>query len=338
MNVTLPSWMKSARLKGAWRRSRWPLLVVGLLVTGGALTYLVIPPTVSVDTPIRVVAADDTVTAVADPMPSVVGLSSEIAALALRDAGLSGHPVKTIQQPAAGAPGRVLAQSPAVGAKVATGDAAAITLTTSAAMATPDLIGKDYKAARSELEKLGAVVRLQQVIRPGSEAGKVLGTTPKKGATLPAVVTLTVADPGEAVSLTDLRMSDGAECDSDSAVSLGSSEFDDTLSCEVVNGASSFAVFALDGKAMTLRFTAGYDTDAGRGTARLRVLGDGKLIGEVNLNSGTKAKTIDVRKVNVLRIEVTGKSDDANNPAVFALGNAQLLGAPDGIASLAGSR
>jgi len=144
-----------------------------------------------------------------------------------------------------------------------------------------------------------------------------------------------VADPGQAVALTDLRMTDDTECDSDGSVSLGAKTFDDSLVCDVINGATSFADYSLGGKAMTLRFTAGYDTDAGRGSARLRVLGDGKVLGEVSVRSGTKAMTIDVRKVSTLRIEVTGKSDDADNPAAFALGNAQLLGAPEGITSLA---
>lgn len=309
---------------------RWPSLIVGLILVGAATTHLVAPPRVTAGETVIVDASHVDAEGTNGLMPSVVGLNVDTAQLVFQDAMLTKFNISISSAPGAGAPGRVLAQNPAVGVKVGK----TIDLTVSEPVNMPKLVGESYKTARATLEALGAVVQFIQVIKPGSQAGKVLGTEPAVGTTIPAVVKIRVADPGEAVSLTDIEPVGSQECGDERSTNLGETTVSDSVSCAVLEGNTSYVEYEVESKAMTLAFLAGYDIEEGRGTGRIRVIGDGKVLTTVDIATGVKKSNVDISSVRVLRIEVTGKSEDSANPARLVLGAAKFQGAPEGIAEL----
>lgn len=119
---------------------------------------------------------------------------------------------------------------------------------------------------------------------------------------------------------------------------VGGADADDVVSCVGIDGERSFAEYGLDGHAMTFDFAVGHNTDAGRGTGTVRVLADGQELYSHPVGTGTEQVTLDVTDVRVLRIEVSGTSEDENNPAEIALAEARFQGEAEGIAQLGSSR
>ena len=313
---------------------RWAALVVGLVLVGGALTYLFAPP----------VAGHEHVTQLKDdpgngtdnaggraPMPGVTGLSLETLRVVLRDAGASDVEVVTKTAPAPGPAGRIIAQDPAAGQPIGS----KVTVTTSTPMAMPAVVGKDFTAVRADLQRQGAVVRATPVIRPGAKIGTVLGSVPAAGSTIPTVVTLSVADPGQALALTDLGSRDYSDCSDSSSLAFGTTTVDVSgLACTVTS-TGSFIEFALDQQALSLAFTLGYDANGGRGTASVRVLGDGRALANLSVTDKPTPRRVDVSGVTVLRLEVRGTVISADNPPVVAFGDALVQGRPAQIDALA---
>lgn len=316
--------------------ARWAALVLGLLLTGAALSYLFAPPVAApekvVAMPAGAAAADADVSQTRQAMPSVTGLSVETLRAVLRDAGAGDVKVTTKSAPAPGPVGRITEQDPAAGEPI--GDT--VTVTTSSALKMPDVTGKAFTAVRADLQGQGAVVRATPVIKPGVEIGTVLESVPAAGETVPTVVTLSVADPGQALSVSDLSTTDSSECYGSNSITLGAQSDLTGLTCSLSEEGQTYAEYAIDGKALSLAFTLGYDADAGRGSAKVRVLGDGKQLASLPVSDKPKAQRIDVTGVSTLRIEVTGNATTADNPPVVAFGDAVLQGRPDQINALAG--
>jgi beta-lactam-binding protein with PASTA domain/predicted Ser/Thr protein kinase len=129
-------------------------------------------------------------------VPDVVGQSLDDARGALESRGLKVGSI--VEKEQAGPPGRVLAVDPAAGTTVAKG--ASVTLTViSGRLTMPDLFGKTFEQARSELESLGFsnVVRQDVQTDNPDEIGTVVGQDPARGTKVDRnqKVTLQVAEP-----------------------------------------------------------------------------------------------------------------------------------------------
>ena len=322
----------SARLPLWVRVGRWPALAVGLMAVGGGITYVVAPPAAA---PERVITLAPTPTESAAttvaPMPSVTGLSLETARTVLRDAGAPDVTVDTTNEPAPGPAGLIVTQKPAAGSSI--GDHVAFTLSTP--MTMPKVTGKSFTDARAALLSQGAVVRTEQVIKAGAKIGTVLSTVPAAGQTMPTVVTLNVADPGRAVALSDLSEHASDGCYSTSSVTLGNKDVPNGIACPLEKGHTSFIEYKLNGKALTMAFTAGYDSYGGRGDGMFRILGDGTQIAAFATPDTPAKKRVAVDGVTTLRIEASGAPANADNPPLLSLGNAVVQGKPSAIDTLA---
>lgn len=313
---------------------RWTALVFGLVLVGAALTYLVAPPVAGHERVVQLSpsAGDADPAAARQAMPSVTGLPAQTLRVVLRDAGAAEVQVVTKTAPAPGPVGRIIAQEPAAGEPIPD----QVTVTTSTAMVMPDVTGKDFTAVRTDLQRQGAVVRVTPVIKPGAKIGTVLASVPQAGASVPTVVTLSVADAGQALALSDLSTRDSDGCDSSSSISFGEHSDLGGLQCTVPDSGDAHAEYVLDGNALSLAFTLGYDDSAGRGDATVRVLGDGKQLATLSVPETPKAQRVDVTGVGTLRIEVSGTISSTDNPPVVAFGDAVLQGQPAKIDALAG--
>ena len=258
------------------------LVVLALLLVGGGLTYLLAPPVAAPQKLVTVESGDlgSDADAEVSPMPSLAGLSRETAQLVLRDAGAGDAEVSTSTSPAAGPPGLVLEQTPAPGSEIG----ATVSLVLSTPMRTPKVAGQALGDAQAQLQQLGAVVRVTQVIKPGAKAGQVLSSDPAAGATLPVVVTLRVADPGVSMSLADLGENDSANCSSDYDVTVAGTTAPSAVICDVVDPTydeeGSYAAYRLGRRPLALTFTPGRSDEYGPGTGTIRILGDGKQLGQ----------------------------------------------------------
>lgn len=108
MKLAVPGWAR--RFGSITVRFRWPVLVIGLLLTGGVLGYLIYPPIAQQHEVSSLDLSELPDGELTGEIPSIVGLSYETALLVLQDAGLAEIEVITTDQPAAGVPGRVVAQ------------------------------------------------------------------------------------------------------------------------------------------------------------------------------------------------------------------------------------
>ena len=129
-------------------------------------------------------------------VPDVTGQSLEDARREIEGRGLKVGKVTEKEQ--VGPPGRVLEVAPRPGATVAKGSAVALTVI-SGQITVPDLFGKTFEQARSELEALGfSNIQRQDVASDNpDEAGTVVGQDPARGtkAARDAVITLRIAQP-----------------------------------------------------------------------------------------------------------------------------------------------
>jgi serine/threonine-protein kinase len=129
-------------------------------------------------------------------IPDVTGQQLEDAKRELEARGLKLGKVTEKEQ--VGPPGRVLEVSPRPGTTVNKGSTVAVTVI-SGQITMPDLFGKTFEQARSELEALGfSNIQRQDVASDNpDEAGTVVGQDPARGtkAARDAVVTLRIAQP-----------------------------------------------------------------------------------------------------------------------------------------------
>jgi hypothetical protein len=323
----------------------WLVRVVtwaALLLAGATAGYLVFPP-VGAAPNITTVSPDqiqDPTTSQVAPMPSLDGLSEDAARLALRDAGLADPTVTTSRQPTAGPPGLVLKQTPAAGTGLGDGKNVKVHLTLSKPVATPSVQSEKYSDARSRLEQLGAVVRVNQVIRPGSTIGTVLSTVPAAGSTMPTVVTLNVADAGVGLAFDEMSERSSNDCYSNTDMRVAGKGVPQGVECDFYKRSSHPSItYRLTGGPLGMSFSAGPADQSGVGAGVLRVLGDGKVLAEIPLTSDsapTPTRVLNLTGVRTLRFEAvpTDAHPSSGRQVELVLANPVVLGSTDAIGKL----
>lgn len=322
-----------------WRSRRWLLprvaVTVGLLAAGAAAGHFIGPPTLTMpavaSAPSATPAPSAGTTAGAGTvMPDVLALDEQTARRVLADAGVTAQ-LRTATRPAAGEAGRVVAQSPASG-EAASG---VVTLTLATAAATPKLTGATLEAARATLEKLGAVVTVTRVVRPSATAGTVASTTPKAGQPLTAVVTVAVNDPGRGLDLASLDDIDSDKCDTVDSASVNGTQVKASIRCYADRDGGATDSWNLARKVAMLTATVGLDDTGNTGTARVRLIGDGKVLADKSVRFGATTKLrVDVSKVLRLKVTVTTSSTDS---VTVILGDATLLASEANLTALTGT-
>lgn len=318
--------------KASWVvRFRWPAVALGLVLLGGSLTYLLVPPTfvtgdaISVDPADLVAAAERE----AQAMPSVLGLNGDVAQTVLADAGLSGIETELVERPAAGPVGMVLSQNPSPG----TNPVESIELTVSTPTQMPDVMGKSLDDARAQLEQLGAVVEIVPRFDPTVPKDQVIEFVPKTGETVPTVVTLTVADPGDALTLASVSSIDYDSCSTVDGVTVNGATVGDSIECDSGEDVA-YIEYALSRNASALEAQVGTNDRGGTGAATVTVWGDGRQLATVEVWLGQSVPLrADVTGVMRLRIDVTTVGTEQNPSVVLA--DAKLLGLPAGLDAIA---
>ncbi|WP_330767028.1 PASTA domain-containing protein [Rhodococcus sp. M8-35] len=332
-----PRWDPDARPPAAnYRRRlrlvRWPALILGLLLIGSAATYLVAPP-VTGDAPLALVDRefDGDTGGNHQVMPSVVGLDRHIARSVLADAGLSDTPVAIDDYAAAGPVGLVLEQHPEPNSN----PGQEIRLVVSTPIPVPAVVGKPVAEARDALETLGAVVRVVPAIRPEIPRGQVLSIAPAEGAPTPTVVTVTVADPGDALTLATVESVEQSSCSTTDQVSVNGAVVGPSIECSTGSDVA-YIEYALARNAVALEALVGTNDREGTGGAEILLLGDGRELARLGTGLGQSHQVrTDLQGVLRLRIEAhTGQDGEA--PAVV-LGDARLLGSTEGLNAIAGA-
>lgn len=311
------------------RTASWPSLVVGLLLLGACLSYLVAPRTVEqkVDVIPQGLLATNEGEAT---MPGLVGMDLNAARVALLDAQVDTTMLKFIRKGAAGSPDRILAQDPESGLGVQ----GQVYLTISTPIPTPDLIGLDFKEATRKIQSLGGAVRLEQVVEPASKAGTVLSTVPAKAKRLTSVSILRVADPGTAVPLSDLSSLNEEGCSGISDATVGGLPVVSGISCGMGEDPSSIE-YATKGVAAAFRASIGWDDEYAVGTAEVRIVTDGSTVQTVTVKPGKPTDiVIPLKGVETLRIEIQGSAGAGDATAYVVLGDAAFSLLPDDVGRL----
>ncbi|RMB71805.1 hypothetical protein AYK61_21715 [Rhodococcus sp. SBT000017] len=327
---------RSSRLLRVIVALRWPAIVIGLLVVGASLTYVFAPPTGSPDSivefdPSDLVAAQSGST---QPMPSVLGLDRDVALTVLSDAGLGSVATTFAEKPAAGPVGLILTQSPSAAAA----SVDEIELTVSIPATVPStLIGSDERTARTALEQSGAVVQLVRAVDASVPRGQVLAVDPPAGAVMPTVVTVTVADPGDALSLASVSTVMSSSFSTVSSVNVNGGALGSSVELSPSARSSAYGEYSLSRGAVALEAIAGTDDREGTGSGTITVFGDGRELTSVQVGLGQSTPIrVDLNGVMRLRIEAT-TTNAKDNPTVI-LGDAKLLGSTEGLNLIAGTR
>lgn len=314
---------KVRRLVGRLRESGWPALAVGLVLIGATLGYLVLPPTV--DQTVRPPSQQELVRSSEATMPALSGMSEQAARIALQDVGVDGLAIKTITKAAAGAVGTVLAQDPVPGVGVQ----GTVYLTVSSPVPTPRLVGLDYRDATAAVERLGGVVRLEQVISPGTPAGTVLGSVPGPGRSMTAVTVLKVADPGTGIALADVSTVDSYGCSSTSGGTSGSVAFANAVTCDLGDTETYYAVYSTGDVAARFTAKVGLNDDYGPGTGTVRFVVDGVVVRILPITRGTPLNvSLRLTGKHALRIEVRGRATGDDSAQVL-IGDATMYALPE---------
>jgi hypothetical protein len=310
-------------------------LVIGLLLVGASLTYLLIPPTIVGDNAIKVDPAELIAAqhGAAQPMPSLLGLNRDVAQTVLADAGLGGIKITFNDRAAAGPLGLVLAQKPSAGA----GGVGEIELTVSTPAQMPDVVGKDVVDGRKALEQLGAVVQIERRVDPTAPRGQIMQSTPPAGQVMPTVVSVAVSDPGDALTLATVRAVNSDYCEDISAGEMVNGKtVGQSVQCRPGKNPAVIE-YAVSRNAAALEAMVGTNDRGGTGGATVRILGDGRVLATVNVGIGhSEPIRVDLRDVLRLRIE-TVTSDQEHSPKVV-LGDARLLGLKEALDAIASGR
>lgn len=314
---------------------RWPSFVLGILLIGGALTYLVLPPTVvSSDIPVQIDpdALLNTGNRAQRPMPSVLGLEREVAATVLHDAGIDSGTVTVAEQTAAGPAGIVLRQSPASG----TTTGRPVNITVSVPALVPNLAGRTESEAGTTLERLGAVVQISRDVNFDVPHGVVLTTDPAPGQPTPTVVTLHVADAGEALTLSDVVAID-SDCSGQSDTTVNGVTFANSVACSSRANNVVAAEYSLSRNAEALEATVGTDDREGTGQATVTVFGDGNPLSTTHVGLG-RSEPIRVRTHGIMRLRIEVTTGDKDQAPTVVLGDARLIGSKTGLDAISGSK
>ncbi len=235
-------------------------------------------------------------------MPDVRGLSEQSARQTLVDAGLPAAAVAVIEQPAAGAPGRVIQQTPVFG----TVNPATVSLVVSTGAEVPAAVGWPAADAVNELRSLGTRVEQVKVYEPGAAVGTVTAISPAPGTALPEVVTVYIADTPSTRLLTDFDRLRGSGSTRTDYLHLGQ-RFDTGMELSAAQNASATGTsWNLEGRATTIEGSAAVaEGEDASFAAQLVVLGDGNELARLDLTSTTPTPFLwDVRGVQTVTIVV----------------------------------
>lgn len=265
-------------------------------------------------------------------MPDVEGLSRPGALEALADIGLDPGLVHFEDREYAATAGTVVGQTPARGTR----DPNAVTLAVAVPVKVPNLKGRQSAVAITTLEALGAQIRVVQAYDPAEPVDRVISTQPAAGEQLGLEIVLRVSAAPSSVFLSTLNPLT-SNCRTGSA-KAGGKDLNQSITCTVGSGTNprpATADYTLSGRADGLVATVGISDDSVTGsTANVRVLGDGRPLGTVDVSFG-QTKSLEASTAGVIRLqfEVSG------SPNVrVVLGDARLIGSPDGISSLQARR
>lgn len=262
-------------------------------------------------------------------MPDLLGLTADTVARVLADAGVTAE-VSTAAEPAAGPEGIVVGQSPSPGEEVS----GSISLTVSEPALAPDTIGMPIGDARRLVEGFGAVVQVVREVDPSVAAGTVLSVSPAVGEPVGPVVTMVVADAGDALTLSAIDFTDETGCATTQKAMLNGIAVQDSIYCRVQDG-NAGAEWVLSRRVAALEATVGTSDTGEPGRATVRVFGDGALLAETRAVYGeTTALKVDLRDVLRLRMEVSVIDGDPT----IVLGDARLLGTSAQLAGLEDSQ
>lgn len=298
---------------------------------GAGLTYLLVPPVLVSDNAIVVDPAQLNAAQLRDaqPMPSVLGLNRDVARTVLEDAGLGGVKVSVVEMPAAGPTEMVVAQKPAAG----TESVGEIVLSVSVPASMPTLVGQALADGRSQLERLGAVVEIVPQFNPSVPKNQILDSNPKPGEPIPTVASLTVGDPGDALTLAGVSSIDKDRCSTVKSATVNGAAVGQSVTCDP-SSKLAFVEYSLSRQAAALEAVLGTDDRGRTGAAHVVVLGDGRELAAADVWLGQSVPIrADLNGVMRLRIEVT-TADTKQNPTVV-LGDAKLLGLPQGLDAIA---
>ncbi len=307
----------------------WILGILGLLLIGFAGGQLLFPRTVVAPELAAEPAPTESIEvpeeAPVPTMPDILGLSEETVARVLSDAQIVAE-IVTERAPAAGPEGVVIVQVPAPGAEVTD----EVTVTFSESVVMPALVGLTTAEAREVVEQLGAVVQVTREVDPSVVEGTVLATQPAAGEPLGVVVSLTVADTPDALSLAQLRMVERDDCRTIRQSTLNGNSVQDSIECSPRQDAAS-AEWVLSRRVAALETTIGVADRGDVGSATIRIYADGELVGESAAQYGEASEIrVDLRNIMRMSIEVTTESGE---PTVV-LGDARLLSTADQLAAL----
>jgi len=205
--------------------------------------------------------AADTVAVV--EMSNVIGLSEADALAVLGGSGIDPALITSTPVGTAGDAGLVIAQDPPPGSF----SPAAVTLSVSAAVDIPAVVGTAASEAVSMLEELGAVVQFGSRYEPGVGVGTVLEADPTSGP-LPAIVSLTVSEAPASIDLAPLRAVSAEGCTRNNEVNVngvtGQSSFECELRATPADGTPRTYTldYDLGRKVDELSFTLGFTDDS----------------------------------------------------------------------------
>lgn len=312
-------------------RWRWPAIVVGLLLCGSALTYLLVPPMVVAEKAITVnpsdlLAARDRQ---AQPMPSLLGLNRDIAQTVLSDAGLGGVRVAVREQAAAGPIAMVIAQKPSAG----TASVSEIELIVSVPAPMPNVVGSSLQDGRSKLEQLGTVVQVVPRFNPAMPKNQILESTPKAGEPIPTVASLVVADPGDALTLASVKSVDRDDCSTTKSVTVNGVSVGDSVDCDS-GKQPAYIEYSLSRGAAALEAVVGTNDRGRTGAAHVVILGDGRELAATDVWLGHSVP-LRADLTGVMRMRIVVTTDDTKQNPTVVVGDAKLLGLPDGLNAIA---
>lgn len=326
--MTLPPTNKKPRRVGAFllrhkvkiKVTSAIVLTLGLLLTGFGLGQLMLPRTVVAGPVISASVSAESDRSVDAVMPGVLGLDESVARRVLSNAGIRAT-ITFTEQPAAGDPGTVVNQVPAQGQSVGE----SVQLVLSSATTVPAVSGLTLNEARSILEDLGTFVSVRLVVQPAAVIGSVLSVEPAEGEPLGRLVTLHVADPGQGLSLTQLKHVDRSGFSTISRGSLSGTVIGPSVSSKV-GSKTSFIEWNLGKHGAVIEGVLGILDTGDEGSATFRVIGDGVVLLEEKVTFGSSSNIrVDVRGVLRLRVEVVPGS---GSPTVV-LGDGRVLGSAE---------
>ena len=208
----------------------------------------------------------------------------------------------------------------------------------------PALTGKTKAEADEALERLGAVVQIREVYKPGTTPGTVVAVEPPAGGPLRATMVLDVSAPPSSVFLTALDSIEG-NCQTGTA-NAGATSSTNAVTCTARSLPSSSApdptlTYDLAGRADRFTATVGIPNDDEPGSrARVRVVVDGQeRFNQVIVTGANVAIDVPISGGGRLDLYVTEPNidDPSWDGSSAAFLDARVLGSRRNIDALAAS-